>query len=124
MADHAQTEAAGNLEMLQSTGLEVQTTPAPISEMLAPAKITARTNGVAGAAKVNWPRSRGATHYVVQRANVNPADTASWETLDTVSAASFADSGLTSGTKYWYRVAAKGFAGLSGWSQAVCVMAP
>ncbi len=124
VADHAETKAAGNLVMLQSTGLEVQNTPAPISEMLAPAKITARTNGVAGATKINWLRSRGATHYVVQRASANPNDPASWESLDTVSAASFADTGLTSGTKYWYRVAAKGFAGLSGWSQAVCVMAP
>lgn len=124
VADHAETKAAGNREMLQSAGLEVQNTPAPISEVLAPAKLNARTNGVAGATKLKWLRARGATHYVVQRASGNPNEPASWETLDTVSAASFADTGLTSGTKYWYRVAAKGFAGLSGWSQAVCVMAP
>lgn len=123
LSDHVQSVSKGDLMMLQSTGFELQGVPAPIGELLAPTKVSARTNGVAGVIKLRFNRSRGATHYVVQRASANPNDEASWETLDTVSAASFEDTGLTSGTKYWYRIAAKGFTTTSGWSNPVCKMA-
>jgi len=124
LADHVQSVSGGNLMKLETSGLDVQTEPTPITELLAPAKVTARSNGVAGVVKLRWTKVRGVTHYIVQRSTANPNDEASWETLDTVSAGSFEDTGLTSGTKYSSCISGKGFNAISGWSQTVSIMAP
>lgn len=88
---------------------EVVATPtAPAAVPTAPAGLTA----IAGNAAVNlvWNTSSGATGYHVKRATVSGGP---YTQIAAATSATFADSGLTNGTKYFYVVAAVNSAGES-----------
>jgi fibronectin type 3 domain-containing protein len=88
---------------------EVSATPtAPVAVPATPAGLAA----TAGNAAVNlgWNASSGATGYHVKRATVSGGP---YTQIAAPKSATFADSGLTNGTKYFYVVSAANFAGES-----------
>jgi fibronectin type 3 domain-containing protein len=89
---------------------EVVATPvAPVTVPAAPAGLTA-TAGNAAVSLV-WNTSSGATSYHVKRATVSGGP---YTQIAAATSATFADAGLTNGTKYFYVVAAVNSAGESG----------
>ncbi len=66
---------------------------------------------------------RGAKTHVVEVCP-DPLSEANWKRIGLPTKSSFTASGLTSGNKYWFRVAAVGAAGQGPWSDQAMKMAP
>lgn len=122
LAMQVELETEGNAVDIQACGFDLRGTPAPIGELPAPTNLTLRTNGISGVLKLKFKSPKGADSFVVER-TTNPNQEDSWEQVGLPTRGDFADYGLTPGTKYWYRVAANGTAGLSGWSGVIWMMA-
>jgi hypothetical protein len=71
-------------------------------------------------AAIQFARARS---YVVEQSPDPPAD-ASWRNCAVVVKSQATIEGLTSGKKYWFRVAAVGPNGQSGWSNPATKLAP
>ena len=67
--------------------------------------------------------ANGAPTYVVEK-TASLAEPVSWELVRTTTRGKLLANGLTSGTKYWFRIAASGSAGQSPWSDPVGKVAP
>ena len=100
---------------LSSVGSAVPRTVASV-----PRSLTAAPTNVAGQVRLSWllPASNGGsaiTDYIIQR---SPNGTSSWSTInDGVRATTnYTVTGLTNGTRYYFRVLAKNAAGNSAWS--------
>ncbi|PYS47941.1 MAG: hypothetical protein DMF68_14680 [Acidobacteria bacterium] len=89
--------------------------------MLAPCTPTVGDHD--GEVDLQWDTVRGARSYVIE-ISADPPTNTSWQhkTVSTKSRATI--EGLTSGTKYWFRVAAVGANGQSGWSDPATKIAP
>jgi|ERR1051325_481007 hypothetical protein len=122
LAMQVELETGGNAVDIQSCGFDLRGTPAPIGELPAPTGLTLRTNGISGVLKLKFKAPKGAEGFVVER-TTNPNQEDSWEQVGLPMRGAFTDQGLTPGTRYWYRVAANGTAGLSGWSGVIWMMA-
>jgi len=100
---------ASNSAGTSANSLEVNATPAaPVTVPSAPTAVIA----TAGDAQValSWNASTGATGYVVKRATASGGP---YTQIATPATTSFADTGLSNGTKYFYVVAASNSAGTS-----------
>jgi chitodextrinase len=88
--------------------------------LVAPANLQASTANNEGELKCKWNRVRGASSYVVECAG-NP--NGPWTQVTVTTKSSHTASGLTSGTKYWFRVRAVGAEGFGPWSDLAVKMA-
>ncbi|MEI6236400.1 MAG: fibronectin type III domain-containing protein [Planctomycetota bacterium] len=83
---------------------------------------SAPSSDMDGTVDLTWDKVRGANSYMIQK-SPDPITGGSW-TMGAISTKSSATlSGLTSGTKYWFRVAAIGAAGQGAWSDPATKMA-
>lgn len=119
---YVQSVAGNDPTIVLSANMEIVPMAPPVGELVAPEKLVVKTNGLEGVIRLNWPRVRGTRNYAVER-TTNPNDSATWEQIAMPPRASYVDEGLTSGTKYWYRVAANGAAGLGPWSNVASKVA-
>ncbi len=115
LASYVENTSAGDSAKIQSAGMEVRATPAPVGTLPAPAGIVATIGDLDGEIDLDWDSVRGATSYVMQR-SVDPPTATSWQSAGVVTKSKGTITGLTSGTKYWFRVAAVGAAGQGAWS--------
>lgn len=122
LADYVQSASGGNEEKILSAGFEVRREPSPIGIPEAPQFRFARIGKHEGEIDLRWHRSNGARTYNVQRSTV-PNNAESWTTIALITKSTYTDTGLNSGSKYWYRVAAIGAAGQSSWSDPATQMA-
>ena len=98
------TISAANASGTGSTTLTITIQPPPPA---APSGLTA--TGTGGAVALNWSAASGATSYTVQR---SAASGGPYSTLATgISGASYTDTGLASGSTWYYTVAAQGPSG-------------
>jgi hypothetical protein len=65
----------------------------------------------------------GARSYVIER-SVEPGAATSWSYCGVSTKSSFTAKGLTSGSRFWFRVAAVNNNGQSGWSDPATKIAP
>ncbi|MFD0670978.1 DUF4832 domain-containing protein [Cohnella sp. GCM10027633] len=89
---------------------QASATPAAISAPAAPASLTATAGN--GSASLSWPASTGATSYAVLRSTTSGSGYA--QVASGVTGTSYADTGLTNGTAYYYVVRATNGGGTSG----------
>ena len=75
-----------------------------------------------GTVDLSWDRVRGASSYIIQK-SPNPITDSSWTQAGVSTKSSTTLTGMTSGTKYWFRVAAIGSAGQGAWSDPATKMA-
>lgn len=73
--------------------------------------------------KAHWDRVDNSRSYVLERSPDPPTET-SWVHERVVTTSSTTIGGLTSGVRYWVRVAAIGSSGQSGWSDPATKIAP
>ena len=115
LASYVENTSAGDSAKIQSAGMEVRATPAPVGTLPAPAGIVATIGDLDGEIDLDWDSVRGAISYVMQR-SVDPPTATSWQSAGVVTKSKGSVTGLTSGTKFWFRVAAVGAAGQGAWS--------
>jgi len=116
---------AGNDETaILSAGFDVRGPSTPASgEPEAPDSLTATAGDHDGEIDLSWESVRGARSYAVERRPDTPADSP-WTHAAVSTRSSTTIEGLTSGTRYWFRVAAVGAAGQSPWSNPAMKIAP
>ena len=95
-------------------------TLAPIGQPAPPQDLRSQTADIDGTVKLKWKRVRGTKSFFVECAT---SGSGPCNQIKVTSRASATAAGLTSGTKYWFRVRAFGTAGFSGWSEPTQKMA-
>ncbi|MEK6259807.1 MAG: fibronectin type III domain-containing protein [Planctomycetota bacterium] len=112
------------LTLIRSTGLDVRAaSTAAVGPLAQAANLSVTLGDFDGELDLDWDNVRGARSYQIQR-SPDPVSATSWTLIDTVTASRATVKNLTSGTKYWFRVAAIGAAGPGPWSNPVAKIAP
>ncbi len=123
LASFVDTASAGKEEIILSAGMDVRA-PAIASNTPPGAPSLSVTLGDhEGAVDTSWNADSLAQSYILQ-ISPNPPTDASWTQVAVITTSSYTVTGLTSGVKYWFRVAAVGAGGQSGWSDPAVKMAP
>jgi hypothetical protein len=118
-------EAVGgdNESLILSAGMEVRSPASPSQPPSAPGDLSTTEGDHEGEVDLHWNKIKGAKSYEIQRSPDPPTST-SWAHAAVSAKSSATISGLTSGTRYWFRVAAITSAGQSGWSDPATKIAP
>lgn len=124
-AAYIESVAGDDESKILSAGVSIKTTtPASSSgDTTAPTGLHATAGDHEGELDLNWDRVQGAKSYVLER-SPDPSTATSWAQEAIVTRSSATVNGLTSGTHYWFRVAAVTSGGQSGWSDPALRMAP
>jgi hypothetical protein len=122
-AGYVQSVSAGDAALIESVGMSVKAPSAPIGSLPAPQKLIASTTTAPATVVLRWKAVKGAKSYQVQTAT-DITGAGNWQTAASSTKGRCVVSGLTSGTKYWLRVAAIGAAGQGPWSDAAIKIAP
>ena len=85
--------------------------------------IDAQTRSLIRYALESWKSVPNAKSYVIE-SSTDPATVTSWEHAGIATSATKTISNLKSGTRFWFRVAAVGAGGQSGWSEQATKVAP
>ncbi|MBC8115099.1 MAG: fibronectin type III domain-containing protein [Candidatus Saccharimonas sp.] len=112
---HVDNASGGDEEKILGAGMDVRATPAPVGSLPAPQGLVATIGDFDGEIDNVWDAVRGASSYVMEK-SVDPPTATSWQPAGVTTKSQRTVTGLTSGTKYWFRVAALGAAGQSPWS--------
>jgi len=120
---YVENVSGGDELKIQSAGMSVKDAAAPIGELPAPMGLYATAGDEDGEIVLNWEPVRGAKSYSVQT-TTDPNVPDSWAHKKNATE-SFTDiKGLTSGGKFWFRVAAVGAAGQGAFSDPAAKYAP
>lgn len=121
---HVESIAGSNQELIMSAGLDVRGMSAlSAAAPAAPPSLTAAAGNHDGAIELSWDTVRGARSYVVERSPDPPAES-TWTHAAVATRSRITLEGLTSGTRYWFRVAALTTNGQSPWSNPAMKIAP
>lgn len=120
---HVESIAGDDQQLIMSAGLDVRAAaPAPATPPSPPA-LTATAGDHEGEIDLSWDTVRGARSYVVER-SPDPPTESSWTHAAVSTRSQTTIEHLTSGTRYWFRVAAVTATGQSGWSNPAMKIAP
>ncbi len=122
-AKYVDTLAKTNPAVIPSAGFTTRQPSVPLGPLPAPLSVLAEMGEAEGDIVIVWKRVRGARTYFVQM-HADPVSDTDWIQVGTPTRTRFVMSGLESGKKHWFRVAANGAAGVSPWSDVTCRMAP
>jgi hypothetical protein len=121
LALYVESVAGQDNELILSVGLDVRGPSAPTSPQ--PPTLTVTVGDHDGELDLAWDTVRGARSYVVERSPDPPAEsTYTHAAVSTRSRVTI--EGLTSGTRYWFRVAAVTSNEQGPWSNPVARVAP
>lgn len=121
---HVESIAGDDEEMILSAGLEMRASNASQGGLpAAPDTLTAEMGYQEGQVELAWKSVRGARSYVVEHCLDGQAD-AGWTHAGVTPRPAMYVEGLTSGTRYRFRVAAVSLNGQSPWSNHIVRTAP
>ena len=120
---YVDTIADGDETKIRSAGMDVRSGAAPIGQLPAPTDLSATTGDRDGELDVQWNRVKGASSYVVEQ-TTDAAAATGWKSAGVATKSKQSVTGLTTGQKYWFRVAAIGAAGQGPWSDPATKVAP
>jgi len=115
--------SAGNEAKILSAGMSIRDTATPVGPLSAPTDLYAEVGGGDGEIDLNWKPVFGAKSYLIQM-TTDPNVPDSWAFKRNSTESFTVILGLTSGTKYWFRVAAMGAAGQGDFSDPAAKYAP
>lgn len=121
-ASYVQNSSGGDKAKIESAGFDVRDTPTPIGQLPPPAEPKAVPSQNAGTILLNWKKVRGAKSYLIERAV--DSNQLEWGAAATSTKSKAIVNTMTSGLRYWFRVAAVGSAGQGAWSEPVSKIAP
>ena len=121
LANYVQNASGGDPAKIQSAGFPVRDTPAPIGALPAPVEFQVQPGQTEGHMNVRWKGVRGASSYIVERAQDAPV--LNWSQALTTTKSRGTINTMASGARYWFRVAAVGAAGQGAWSAPISKIA-
>lgn len=122
LANYVENTSGGDEAKIESSGFSVCRIPAPpIGPLPAPTDVSLAPNENPGTMDMDWRGVHGARSYVIERAADAPV--LAWVGAGTTTRSRAIVNTMTSGTKYWFRVAAVGAAGQGPWSAAIAQFA-
>jgi hypothetical protein len=115
--------SAGNAATIELAGLAIRNPQHPVGPLRSPEDVIAKEGRSLGEIILRWRSVRGARSYLVEETTgLSPSGPWSRSGVST-KAKAFVDN-LTSGNRYWFRVAAIGAAGQGAWSYPIMKIAP
>jgi hypothetical protein len=123
LAAYVESVAGDNEELIRSAGLDTRAAPSVTGMPEVPAALSATAGDHEGEVDLSWDPVTQARSYVIEQ-SPDPPTATSWAHAGVAMKSSTTIKNLTSGTRYWWRVAAVGTAGQSGWSDPATRIAP
>jgi hypothetical protein len=123
LASYVDNIAVGDPVKIQSAGMDVKATPAPIGVPNMPSNLSLTASDADGQLDVHWDRVRGAKSYEIQT-SPDPITLTSWQNRSSVTKSAAILAGLTSGTKVWVHIRAIGASGPGAWSDPATKVVP
>ena len=123
IALYVENTSAGDETKISSAGMSVKDAATPVGQLLPPTALSAMAGNNDGEVDLNWEPVKGANSYLIQM-TTDPNVPDSWAPKANVTESYAVILGLTSGTKYWFRVAGVGAAGQGAFSGAESKYAP
>jgi len=129
--DQILTQLAGFVEavagrddtLITSVGMETKASRSTPTSPAEPQSVGAVAGTHDGVILLSWKPVPNAKSYTIE-SSTDPATATSWTHVAIATSAAKAISNLKSGTRYWFRVAAIGAGGQSGWSEHATKVAP
>lgn len=115
LGNYVENSSRGDEAIIKSAGIDTKAKAAPVGIPAMPLNLSAAEGSKNGQVKLKWKSVKGSRSYVVRR-TTDVADDTKWLQEQVVTKAAAISTGLTSGTQYWYQVAAVGAAGQGAWS--------
>lgn len=123
VAGYVESVAGDDETKILSAGMTMKSTATTPSTVFAPTGLSATAGEHEGEIDLSWDRTKGARSYVIER-SPDPLTQTSWVHQGVALKSAATINGLTSGARYWFRVAAVSNNGQSGWSDPTVKMAP
>ena len=110
-----ENQSNGDPVKIGSAGMQVQGTATPPAAMPKVEDASATGGDLDSEADINWKPVKKKKTYIVEF-SADPISPTSWQQAGLTTKSKFTVTGLTSGAKYWFRIAASGSAGSGPWS--------
>jgi hypothetical protein len=124
LAAYIENVSGGDEKIIRSAGVSVRSPSTVTTDTLAaPTALSATEGDHDGEIDLHWNSVKRARSYIIEHSADPPTDT-SWAQVQVVVSSSATVNGLTRGAKHWFRVAAVGANGQSGWSDPAMKIAP
>jgi hypothetical protein len=123
LAAYVESIAGRDDTLITSAGMEMKAPPSAPSLPNVPQALSASTGEHEGEISLVWKAVQNARSYTIE-ASQDPATPASWTHAGIAASASKLITNLTSGKRYWFRVAAVSAGGQSGWSEHATKVVP
>jgi hypothetical protein len=123
LAAYVESVAGVDESLIHSAGMDTKATASPSSVPLAPTSLSAATGNHDGEINLSWDKVANAKSYLIEK-SPDPLTDEGWAHAGVATKASTTINGLTRHTKFWFRVAAVGARGQSGWSDPATRIAP
>jgi hypothetical protein len=123
LVSYVENVSAGNPALITSAGMDVKAIVTSGGDVGAVESFTATTGDSDGEIDLAWNSVPGAQSYIIEQSMQAPPS-AGWTQIKTTTKSNATITGLTSGTRYWFRVAAIGASGQGPWSDISTRIAP
>ena len=124
LTSYVESASDGDEVKIRGAGFDTRTPTISTPDVLnAPAALAATAGDHDGEIDLHWDKVGKARSYVVEM-SADPPTNSSWQHKAVSLKSQATVEGLTSGTKYWFRVAAVSTTGQSGWSDPATKIAP
>lgn len=123
LASYVESIAGRDETLISSAGMETKASPSAPTMPSVPQALSANAGEHEGEINLVWKAVLNARSYTIE-ASIDPATPASWTHAGIATSASKVIANLTSGKRYWFRVAAVGAGGQSGWSEQATKVVP
>ena len=123
LAGYVESCAGNDATLITSAGMETKASRSAPALPSVPQAVGANAGEHEGEINLFWKAVPNARSYTIEFSD-NPATAASWTHVGIATSASKVIANLTSGKRYWFRVAAVSAGGQSGWSEHATKVVP
>ena len=123
LAGYVESVAGRDDTLITNVGMEIKASRSVPTVPGEPEAVSATAGNHEGVILLAWRPVVNAKSYAIEL-STNPAEAASWTHVAIATSATKAINNLKPGTRYWFRVAAVGAGGQSGWSEHATKVAP
>ena len=123
LAGYVESVAGRDDTLITSAGMDTKAVRSASSVPNVPQAFSAAAGEHEGEINLSWKAVPNARSYTIESSN-DPATASTWTHVGIATSASKTISDLTSGKRYWFRIAAVGASGQSGWSEHATKVAP